>query len=428
MEWNKDEARRAMDVAEKKLSINDYFGAKKFVNKAQNLYPELDGLKQVLTMIHVYISASKKTKGEADWYRVLGVDPLADDEAVKKQYKKLALLLHPDKNKCKGAEEAFKLVSEAWCVLSDKARRNVYDQKRKSKTGMMQKPQNPRNPASNNGNRTAKDGFDPSGKARSNKPKPPPADWSQKHVEKKILANMECNKDEARRAMDVAKKKLSINDYLGAKKFVNKAQNVYPKLDNLEQVLIMIDVYISASKYGKGNADWYGVLGVDPLADDEELKKQYKKLALLLHPDKNKFHGAEEAFKLVLEAWSLLSDKTKRIAYDERRKTNQVKTGMQRPPNPHKPASNNGNGKAKDGVDKPKPTPPDGVKIGVLWTMCNKCKIPSALGKDQCLYEVMLCPKCGQSFYATDKTQWWQSKLEEISLKKKVGNLGIENE
>ncbi|KFK41766.1 hypothetical protein AALP_AA2G169400 [Arabis alpina] len=174
-----------MDVAEKKLSMNDYFGAKKFVNKAQNLYPELDGLKQVLTMIHVYISASKKTKGEADWYRVFGVDPLADDETVKKQYKKLALLLHPDKNKCNGAEEAFKLVSEAWCLLSDKAKRIAYDQKWKTKTG-MQRPPNPHKPRSNTPapadwsqkNRNA--GVDPSG---SNKPKPPPADWSQKHVD-----------------------------------------------------------------------------------------------------------------------------------------------------------------------------------------------------------------------------------------------------
>ncbi|VVA90969.1 unnamed protein product [Arabis nemorensis] len=59
MECNKDEARRAIDVAEKKISDNDY---------------------------------ARNGKRKDDWYGVLGVDPLADD-----------------KNKCKGAEDAFKL-------------------------------------------------------------------------------------------------------------------------------------------------------------------------------------------------------------------------------------------------------------------------------------------------------------------------------
>ncbi|CAN7070861.1 unnamed protein product [Brassica oleracea var. botrytis] len=97
-----------MDIAEKKLSENDYVGAKKFLTKVQNLYPHLDGLSQVSMMIHVYITAANKIINggkESDLYGVIGVDPLADDEALKKQYKKLALLLHPDKNKFRGAED-----------------------------------------------------------------------------------------------------------------------------------------------------------------------------------------------------------------------------------------------------------------------------------------------------------------------------------
>ncbi|KAJ0239289.1 Uncharacterized protein HA466_0229620 [Hirschfeldia incana] len=138
---------------------------------------------------------------------------------------------------------------------------------------------------------------------------------------------MECNKDEAIRALDIAKRKVTENDYSGAKTFAVKAQNLYPQLDGLKQVLMLIDVYISAGNKINGGQepDWYGVLGVDPLADDGAVKKQYRKLALLLHPDKNKCEGAEGAFKLVLEAWSLLSDKVKRIAFDQKRRVVMMK-------------------------------------------------------------------------------------------------------
>ncbi|CAA7054859.1 unnamed protein product [Microthlaspi erraticum] len=137
---------------------------------------------------------------------------------------------------------------------------------------------------------------------------------------------MECNKEEAKRAMDIAERKISEKDYVGAKKFVTKAQRLYPKLDGLEQISVMIDVNVSASnKNIGGESDWYGRLGLDPKADDQTVKKRYKKLALLLHPDKNRFRGAEDLCKLVLAAWSLLSDKAKRLAYDEKRKSQEAK-------------------------------------------------------------------------------------------------------
>ncbi|XP_019089102.1 PREDICTED: dnaJ homolog subfamily B member 12-like [Camelina sativa] len=149
---------------------------------------------------------------------------------------------------------------------------------------------------------------------------------------------MECNKEEARRAIDMAEKKISENDYDGAKKLVNKAERLYPQLEGLKQVLMTIDVYISASNKINGVSDWYGVLGVDPSADDEAVKKRYKKLALLLHPDKNRFHGAEGAFKLVLQACDLLSDKVKRSAYDDhKRKSKQVSRWYQKTPKPREP-------------------------------------------------------------------------------------------
>ncbi|VVB17487.1 unnamed protein product [Arabis nemorensis] len=52
------------------------------------------------------------------------------------------------------------------------------------------------------------------------------------------------------------------------------------------------------------------ILQVEPDADESTIKKQYKKLALHLHPDKNKFPGDESAFKLIGEAKRVLLDKT----------------------------------------------------------------------------------------------------------------------
>lgn len=62
-----------------------------------------------------------------DYYKTLGIQKGATDEDIKKAYRKLALKFHPDKNKAAGAEEKFKEVAEAYEVLSDKKKRDVYD-------------------------------------------------------------------------------------------------------------------------------------------------------------------------------------------------------------------------------------------------------------------------------------------------------------
>ena len=68
---------------------------------------------------------------EKDYYAILGVDKSADGEAIKKQYRKLARELHPDKTKGdKTLEERFKAVSEAYDILSDDKKRAEYDQAR----------------------------------------------------------------------------------------------------------------------------------------------------------------------------------------------------------------------------------------------------------------------------------------------------------
>ena len=63
--------------------------------------------------------------------------------------------------------------------------------------------------------------------------------------------------------------------------------------------------------------DYYEVLGVSKNASDEEIKRAFRVLAKKYHPDVNKEEGAAEKFKEIGEAYSVLSDKTKRSQYDQ---------------------------------------------------------------------------------------------------------------
>lgn len=69
-----------------------------------------------------------------DYYKILGVDKDATDKDIKKAYKKLAILYHPDKPT--GNEEKFKELSEAYNALCDPEKRKLYD--RFGKEGLKQ--------------------------------------------------------------------------------------------------------------------------------------------------------------------------------------------------------------------------------------------------------------------------------------------------
>ena len=63
--------------------------------------------------------------------------------------------------------------------------------------------------------------------------------------------------------------------------------------------------------------DYYAVLGVSKTANADEIKKQFRKLALKYHPDRNQGNKAAEAkFKEISEAYEVLSDSDKRSQYD----------------------------------------------------------------------------------------------------------------
>ncbi|CAI8598400.1 unnamed protein product [Vicia faba] len=232
---------------------------------------------------------------------------------------------------------------------------------------------------------------------------------------------MECNKDEAVRAKEIAERKFSEREYIGAKKFAIKAQSLYPDLEDVPQFLTTIDIYISAENKVSGEMDWYGILGVSPFADEETVRKQYRKLALTLHPDKNKSLGAEGAFKLVSEAWSLLSDKTKRLEYNQKRS---LKSFQHNTPNRGHPsaapssnsyyhfkkntssnvrAGNNNVRAGNNNVRAPATSvPPPQKKAETFWTICNRCRTHYEYLRVY-LSHTLLCPNCNEAFVAVER-------------------------
>ena len=67
--------------------------------------------------------------GKTDYYELLGLKKDASDDEVKKAYRKMAKMYHPDANQnSKEAEAKFKEISEAYEVLSDQQKKAAYDQ------------------------------------------------------------------------------------------------------------------------------------------------------------------------------------------------------------------------------------------------------------------------------------------------------------
>ena len=66
-----------------------------------------------------------------DYYKILGVEPTADEKAIKAAYRKLARKYHPDVSKERDAEEKFKEANEAYEVLGDAQKRAEFDEIRK---------------------------------------------------------------------------------------------------------------------------------------------------------------------------------------------------------------------------------------------------------------------------------------------------------
>ncbi|XP_008776154.1 uncharacterized protein LOC103696336 [Phoenix dactylifera] len=215
---------------------------------------------------------------------------------------------------------------------------------------------------------------------------------------------MECNKEEAIRAKDIAEKRMQNKDFIGARKIALRAQQLFPDLDNISQILTVCDVHCSAAVKVNGEIDWYGILQVEPSADDSSIKKQYRKLALLLHPDKNKFAGAEAAFKLIGEAHMTLSDRAKRSLHDIKSNANTKIAPSRQPSQQAKKtpyARSNVHTMNFNGLNQQQQQPSAFTGSQTFWTICPFCCMRYQYYKT-ILNRALRCQNCSKPFIAYD--------------------------
>ncbi len=84
--------------------------------------------------------------------------------------------------------------------------------------------------------------------------------------------------------------------------------------------------------------DYYQILGVTYSASQQEIKRAYRKLAVMYHPDKNRDPAAENIFKKINEAYDILSDPLKKSRYDQRFQSAFSESTYEEPPRHRDPA------------------------------------------------------------------------------------------
>ena len=130
-----DDAAAALKLARKKQADGDDAGAMKMAQKSLRIL-ESDEAQKLVDHIRKFGDASemaataRRIIEAADLYAVLQLAYDATPEDVKKAYHRTSKIVHPDKNKSRLSDDAFKRVGEAFNTLSDPRQKQVYDLKR----------------------------------------------------------------------------------------------------------------------------------------------------------------------------------------------------------------------------------------------------------------------------------------------------------
>lgn len=206
------------------------------------------------------------------------------------------------------------------------------------------------------------------------------------------------NRAEAERLLGIAEKLLQGRDLTGSRDFAILAQETEPLLEGSDQILAVADVLLAAEKRINNHHDWYAILQLDRRSDDQDLiKKQYRRLALLLHPDKNKFPLADQAFKLVADAWAVFNDRSKKSLYDnELSLFSKVDLAAQQS---KLPVRRNQHPSEKRGQQNRESPEDQRLRLSSFWTMCPYCY---NLYEYPRVYEgcCLRCQNCRRGFHA----------------------------
>ncbi|KAH0452592.1 hypothetical protein IEQ34_019891 [Dendrobium chrysotoxum] len=118
---------------------------------------------------------------------------------------------------------------------------------------------------------------------------------------------------------------LASGDFIGAKTFAERALEADPLVIGADNLLAVVEVLLAANRYHVDNVnqiDWYSILQIEPSSssDPAAVRRHFRRLALLLRPELNQLPFAGDALKLVLYAWSILSDPAKKSLFDSERR------------------------------------------------------------------------------------------------------------
>lgn len=194
------------------------------------------------------------------------------------------------------------------------------------------------------------------------------------------------NRAEADQWLVTSEKLLASSDFLGAKTFAIRACEADPSRADAADYILAISDTLLAGEYTIEDSklpDWYALLRLNRLTrNPEHIATQYRRLTLLLNPNVNRLPFADQALKLVSDAWRILSDPPTKSMYDRELQLTQIGQFSQ----PHSPMQS----QAKTS-ESPMATS--------FWTSCPYCFTLFEYPKDyeECTFR---CQQCRRAFQA----------------------------